>query len=554
MIADATKLEDGAELQADVCIVGAGMAGITLALELRHARIKVLVLESGGWRHDGRIQALYQGEVADERMHSPTDRYRRRVLGGSGTIWGGRCIPFDAIDFETRPYIPDSGWPLCHSDLLPYYHRANEWLEAGDFDYSAASSLPGAHPVVQGLDGGDVSTDGMERFSCPTDLARRYRHRLKESPTVKVLTHANCVGVSLDADGRSVRALACRTLSGLRFRVKARRYVLATGGLEVPRLLLASRDVIPQGVGNRHDVVGRYYMCHMASNLGAVRIEGPLTRVFHSYVLSAEGVYCRRRFSLPARLQRSLCIGNVVARLHFPVITDPAHGSSVLSALFLGRRFISYEYNRRLQSARPVTAADHLRHLRNIVTGPFELLEFLAHWLRRRTLAERKFPSVVLRNRTNLFSLDVHGEQAPNRESRVTLAASEDELGVPRIRVDWRYLPIDVESVRRTLVVLQNEFHSRGVGSLLFDEERLEVDLTRWGAYGGHHMGTARMGSDPRTSVVDADCRVHGTDNLYVAGSAVFPTSGQATPSLTLTALACRLAEHLKATVARETT
>jgi choline dehydrogenase-like flavoprotein len=179
------------------------------------------------------------------------------------------------------------------------------------------------------------------------------------------------------------------------------------------------------------------------------------------------------------------------------------------------------------------------------MTNPIDIAAFLSHWLVNRTLAERKYPSVILRNRTNCFSLEISAEQIPQASSRVTLAGTADELGLPQLRVDWRYGKADIESVRRTLDVFCREFRDSGAGRLEFSHETLEADLTRFGAYGGHHIGTARMGTDVRSSAVDSDCRVHSVRNLYVAGSAVFPTSSQANPTLTLIALSLRLAEHL---------
>jgi choline dehydrogenase-like flavoprotein len=324
--------------------------------------------------------------------------------------------------------------------------------------------------------------------------------------------------------------------------------VLAAGGLETPRLLLAS------GIGNEHDVVGRYYMCHIAGNVGSLVIDGSPANVRHGYEISPEGIYCRRRIQIAEREQRRRGLANAVARLHFPRITDPRHRNGVLSGLYLARRFIRYEYAKRLNDGTPPTLALHARHLWNVVADPLDTASFLAHWVAKRTLAERKFPSVILRNRSNRFSLEMHGEQAPRATSRVTLTDRRDALGLPRIRVDWRHGGDDIESVRRTLDLIAKEFARSGTGRLTYDASTLEEDLLRFGAYGGHHLGTARMGTDPRTSVVDADCRVHSVDNLFVAGSAVFPTSSQANPTLTLIALSLRLGRHLAQRLSRTST
>ena len=547
MIANADSIPNEASLQADVCIIGAGPAGIALALDLSERGFSVLMLESGFMKEDSKTQQLYEGEVADDRLHSPPDKYRQRRFGGSTAIWGGRCMPFDPLDFETRTHVPYSGWPISYEDLLPYYPRANELSEAGRFSYRAEDALgSNALPLIRGFDSQRVLTDGLERFSCPTHFGSRYAKQLRLASHVKVLLGANCTGIRLQPQGNAVRTVEVTTLAGTRFSATCRVTVLAVGGLETARLLLASRDVTPEGIGNFHDVVGRYYMCHMAGNVGRLTIPGPTKNVRHGYELAPEGIYCRRRLAVAPAEQRRLGLANAVARLHFPRITDPVHRNGVLSSLFLARRLISYEYGKRLSDGnRATTAADYARHLLNVATDPVDITAFLMHWLSRRSLAERKYPSVILRNRTNRFSLEMHGEQIPQAQSRVMLSDKVDALGMPQLRVDWQYCLADIESIRGTLDVLSQEFAASGVARFEYDAENLEEDLTRFGAYGGHHIGTTRMGTDERTSVVNAQCQVHSVSNLFIACSAVFPTSSQANPTLTLIALSLRLGHTL---------
>jgi choline dehydrogenase-like flavoprotein len=546
LIVDANTVETASRLAADVCIVGGGAAGISLALSLSGQGLTVLLLESGQAAPHAPTQALYAGEVSDERLHSPPNKYRQRRMGGSTTIWGGRCVPLDPIDFDTRSQVPHSGWPISFEDLIPFYPQANALAEAGRFSYDADDTLgPGAAPMIRGFDSPIVQTNGLERFSCPTDFGKRYARRLQVASDVKVLLGANCTAVRLEAGGQFVRELEVATLAGRRFRVAPRATVLAAGGLETARLLLASRDVVPAGIGNELDVVGRYYMCHVAGNVGNVELNGRPNEVRHGYELTPEGVYCRRRFAILESEQRRRGLANAVARLHFPRITDPRHRNGVLSCLYLARGLISYEYGKRLNDGTVMTPGLYARHLLNVITDPVDTTAFLAHWVTRRTFAQRKFPSVILRNRTNRFSLEMHGEQAPRADSRVTLCEKTDAFGMPQLRIDWRYSSSDIESVGRTLDVIGEELERSGAGRLDYSRETLEEDLMRFGAYGGHHIGTTRMGSDVRTSVVDSDCRVHSVRNLFVAGSAVFPTSGQANPTLTLIALSLRLGKHL---------
>jgi choline dehydrogenase-like flavoprotein len=270
--------------------------------------------------------------------------------------------------------------------------------------------------------------------------------------------------------------------------------------------------------------------------------------VYRGYRKSNDGIYCRQRFALEESAQRREGIGNFVARLHHPRITDPAHRSAILSLLYLAKPFIPYEYQQRLHGPDGNSEGGWLRHFANVAAGPFEAAGFAWHMIRERRLAERKFPSIIINSRANLYSIDFHAEQYPNASSRVLLDDTVDALGMPRIKIDWRYLPQDVHTVHRSLAILARDFAASGVGSLDYDPALVETEMTRYGAYGGHHIGTTRMGSDNRNSVVDASCRVHSVRNLFVSGSAVFPTSSQANPTLTIVALALRLAAHLRKT------
>src|SRR3954471_4698655 len=518
MMFDTSELPNGQALRAQVCIIGAGAAGITLALELIDSGIDVLLLESGGRDAEDEVQALYAGSVADTRLHSPPDRYRQRRFGGTTTIWGGRCMPFDPIDFEARDYVPHSGWPISFDTLAPFYPRANQLCEAGRFAYRTgeAFSRP-LRPMLEGFTSENFTTDSLERFSCPTDFGARYGHKLESARNVRVLLHANVTKVQLNSAGNQVEALTVRNLQGKQFAVHADQFVIATGGLEVPRLLLANRDVQPHGIGNDHDVVGRFYMCHLAGTVGAIKVDRPLSTVFHGYDIADEGTYCRRRFALTPDTQRQDQIGNFVARLHHPRITDPAHRNGILSLLFLSKFFIPYEYRIRLHGSEPTTLGMAARHLANVMTGPFDAAGFAWHMLRDRRLADRKFPSIIIKSKANLYSLDFHAEQEPNPDSRITLSESLDALGMPKAHVDWRYTRGDVRTVSRAIGLLARDFSQSRLGSFSYDPEQLEFEMTRYGAYGGHHLGTARMGTDPKTSVVDPECRVHGVSNLHIA-------------------------------------
>ncbi len=547
MIQDASQIVRDAELTADICIVGAGPAGITLARTLARTGQNILLLESGGLAPDDTVQALNAGEVADAALHSPPDKYRQRCLGGSTAIWGGRCVPFDRIDFETRPWIQGASWPIGYEDVAAYYPAANALCEAGEYEYDARLATPGGmRPLLRGWAPDFFDTNGIERFSCPTHFGLRYRDDLRARANVRVLLHATVT--KLNADGARIDSLSVRNARDAGFSVKADRFVLAMGGLEAPRLLLSSDDVHVGGIGNAHDLVGRHYMCHIAGTIGSLRVSGPQDAVWHGYDVAEDGTYCRRRIALRPHVQAHRRLANIVFRLHHPRIADPAHRSGPLSSIYLAQRFIRYEYARRLFSDAPPDRLTRARHLANATLDPFSTARFLAHWLRDRTLAVRKFPSVIIRPRANLYSLDFHAEQMPNRSSRVTLGDAPDRFGNRCVRIDWRYAAQDVDTVAQAFDLLRDDLAARDIGTLTLapNEPDIATVVRRDGAYGGHHIGTTRMGSSAGNGVVDRDGKVFGVTNLYVAGSAVFPTSSQANPTLTIVAMALRLADHLR--------
>ncbi|MBN8533085.1 MAG: GMC family oxidoreductase [Rhizobiales bacterium] len=538
----------GSRLNSQLCIVGAGPAGIALALQFINTGIDVVLLAGGALDHDEKSQALYAGEVADEALHSPLTEYRHRQFGGSSATWGGRCMPFDPIDFENRDWIEGARWPIAYDDIAPFYPEAQALAEAGDCIYDARQAVEGGmRPMIAGFEPEFFNPDAIERFSCPTNFGRRYGEKLRRAPNIRVLLNAHATQIMRAEHGNAIEHIVLRTLEGAEFQVHADRFVLATGGIETARLLLASRARDPQGIGNAQDQVGRNYLCHIAGTAGTLSVTAPATPVFHGYDRAWDGVYCRRRLALRPEVQREKRIGNIVMRLHHPRLPDPAHGRGILSAIYLAKPFISYEYSKRLHGGDGLSASLVLRHLANIACEPFATAGFLLNWARRRTLAARKFPSLIVTPRNNVFSLDIHAEQVPNLQSRIMLGEGRDAFGMPQARVDWRYRALDMETVRVALGLLKDDFARWGGGQLSYDEAEIPDAMLRDGAYGGHHIGTARMGASPEEGVVDSEARVFGTTNLHVAGSAIFPTSSQANPTLTIIAFALRLARHIKA-------
>lgn len=528
MLIDAREIESGQVLRADVCVVGAGAAGVTLAREFAGGPLDVLLLESGGFHRDAATTRLNEGRVVGQPLDPSADlrleATRLRMFGGTANHYAGWLRPLEALAFERRAWVPDSGWPLTQRDLEPFYRRATTALGLGPFEYDWRwwHRERGFGAAV--LQESDVST-GIIQITTGHP-GERYRDALVGAANVRLCLWANAVDLVLTADGARLAAVEVATLTGRRFRAEARVYVLATGGIEVPRLLLASsRAIRPQGVGNEHDLVGRYFMEHLNLSCGgAVFAAAPdtfaLYRIRETPAADAGAP--------PIKVQGYL------------VPNDETQRRERLRAMEITIGTL------------PLVALDK-------IPPPTERLA----GLRTKDIATlASLPS----GQAVASVVRVVAEQAPDPRSRVTLIQERDTLGVPRVALDWQPSAADRASIVRGLLLLGRTLGRRGVGRLqLATGELLGTKVLPGASFvvtdplaeavagldfavrmGFHHMGTARMHVDPRHGVVDAHCRVHSVANLYVAGSAVFPTGGSAGPTFTLVALALRLSDHLR--------
>jgi len=526
-LTDARTVEAGAEIEADLCIIGGGAAGIALVREFIGAPFRVALLESGGLRFARRPQRLYVGENVGLPNYA-TAHSRFRMFGGSTTRWSGQCRPLDDIDFEARDWVLFSGWPFDGTHLAPWYRRAQTVCNLGADGFEAAAWLDRAPALPLG--GGDLETVVFQ-FGHPTDFGQSYRSEIEAAANVQVLLNANAVEIEPDADLRQARAVAVQTFAGGAFRVRARAVVLAGGGIENARLLLASNRVAPAGLGNEHDLVGRFFMDHPYLTTGYLAPADPAhargLHVIETFKRAGSEQRAHVGFALAERILRQErlngCVAYFIRRFHAE--TAPEYFSRGGKALAHLREFLTDKVPDRQIG----------RHLRNVAQGYREVGITLA----RRT-------GDLLRPRRCL-ALRTIVEATPRPDSRVTLSDQRDELGMPQVRVDWRLNPEDRRGLDRLRAVLHAVVRDRGLGTLVDDPSNDETGWPPSMVGGKHHMGTTRMHADPKEGVVDPDCRVHGLANLYVAGSSVFPTSGYANPTLTIVALALRLADHLKA-------
>ena len=401
--------------------------------------------------------------------------------------------------------------------------------------------------------------DRIERYSKPTDVWRKWREQLTRSRDVTVINGAACTGVLTNDEGTRAVGLDLRTISHRRHKIAAETIVLACGGLETPRLLLASRASRSHGLGNQRDLVGRFYMTHLVSsaeNVGTLRFAFPGTARAFDYNKTVDGVYARRMILLSSEARRREGLPNIVFR---PVSAACgrcfASGLSVVGDVSRPASLLMPPEYARILSAKlgGYPTLQVLReHGANVVAEIPGLMRFSGNWLARRVLATRKLPSVFLYRHHGGYPLEFNAEQMPNSDSRVMLGSDTDSLGMPRLVVQWRFRDTELDAVCRAYRVLASAVAKSGLGEVQLDPELPDSVRRALVPQGGHHIGTARMGADVSAGVVDTNCEVWGTRGLFVAGAAVLPTSGFANPTLTALALAFRLAEHLVRRAAAE--
>jgi choline dehydrogenase-like flavoprotein len=511
----------------DVCIVGAGAAGLTIARELAGKHLRVALIEGGGLRGDPEAQALLRGESVG-RPYFPLEQVRISGFGGTTTIWNGACRPLDAIDFAERSWVPHSGWPISREDLDPFYSRAQEVCELGPYAY-AVEEWEGKTASTRRwpLDGSlDTHIFQLSR----TRFGRAYRQVVLDAPNISTCLGWHAVEVETAPEGRAASGVRCRALDGREMRITARSIVLAAGGIENARLLLLSKaPAHPTGLGNQHDLVGHFFTEHLYMDSGElVFSEGWRTSDFYAIHHSRNGglkpnTRIEAVLALSERRQREE--GLLRTAFLFPPRwrTGTAYYSDGFTSLLHLIRLLRVGH-------RPYRWRQHAG---NVLAGLPNVLV---------TAARRQWRGLE----KNRAMVRAFAEQAPNDASRVLLAERRDRLGRNLARLDWRVTDRDLRSFRRAHEIFSQELARSGLGSF---DAHLDPEDQRWprrvtGGY--HHMGTTRMAADPCQGVVDADARVHGTANVYVAGSSVFPTGGYANPTLTIVALSIRLADHLR--------
>lgn len=496
---DAREVPHGHEIESDLCIVGSGAAGLSVVSQFLVGSHRVTLLESGGFEPDPEIQSLNRGDMAGIQDF-PLDQTRLRYWGGTTNHWTAWLHPLKAIDFEPRSWLPESGWPFGLAELQPWYDRAMTFfgIAPEGFDPKRARPADAGWPFAPEL----VTSHLFQVLPVQRRrLGTVWRPRIASARNVSAFVHANVLSIDTDRSGRRVIGLRVGSDGGRRLTARASAYVIAAGGIENARLLLLSDGARPAGVGNDRDLVGRYYANHLPAPRAAElcpSIPGLGTSAF-SFTLFRD-CSVGRYVTLNEQTQRAHQLLNCqFSSLRGPV-RDPGSGLD--------------------RSIRDWAAT---------VDG----------WA---TLSNGRSAAGSSRG---AFPVHAIAEPAANRASRVRLGSDTDQFGQRRVVLDWQVSAFDAPSVEKSLGLLGQAAGAGGLGRirLPFPEGGFRFADLR-GSY--HHMGTTRMHDDPARGVVDRHCRVHGVENLFVAGSSVFPTFGTVNPTLTISALALRLADHVR--------
>ncbi|MFU8816324.1 MAG: GMC oxidoreductase [Pseudomonadales bacterium] len=522
------------DIQCEVCIAGAGAAGIVLARQLANRGVSVVLLESGGTQLDADTQLLYEGTNTG-LPYWDLMACRLRYLGGTTNHWGGITNHLSELDMSRRPEVGLPGWPLSHAEIMPYVRQAAELLEVEFERYQPAAALEreGNDPALMVerqsplLSTISFATSERKRFAAEfgADLAARENLRL--------FLNANVTHIQLDPGGGAVRHFEAASLAGKRIRVSARAHVLACHAIENARLLLLSNDVQQQGIGNRSDQLGRNFMEHVYVETGQLLGTDALPAFYLGNV-------AQRKDPVPRNATGFVVALSDAARQHNEMLSYYVNFNVVYAdeAIY---RSLSYLRSSLFEPFSPRIWQAMTGVMSDLVAAGRITQEELG-------LRSRKIGYLQLHHRI---------EQAPNPSSRITLIDERDALGLPKVNLHWDITDLELHSFKRGQDLVVQELSALGIGRFApepMTEERVRSQLR--GHY--HHMGTTRMSGSATSGVVNGDCRVHEVANLYVAGSSTFPTAGRSGPTLTIIALALRLADHLatrvRADVARGAT
>jgi hypothetical protein len=530
----------------DVCVVGAGPVGIALALACEANGQSVLLIESGGLKPNSLSEELSRAEIATPQHHVPMKEATCRAVGGTSLMWGRCCVPYDGVDFTTRLHAGGTAWPIPHDELSRWYPAAAQFFQCGEAEFGSYNS---AWPSLRG-----VASNELARWARERSVLAEHRDRLARSKAITVLYDATVTAFAFsDGEVRLEQITVGNTNTQTTIRLDI--CVLACGGCETTRLLLAAQRSRPDILGKPGGPLGRNYMGHLSGTIADLVLNDPRQASMFDFFRFGGG-YARRRFTFPAEVQMAEKLLNIALWTENSTLDDATYQNGAFSLIWIVLRFRLFGALLGIQDARTgqghfevrgFTISPFRTHLRNVVEAPVHSSANLAKIVWNRYFRRHRKPTPLVPNKSGRYPLYYMAEQVPNEQSRVWLSETSDALGLPRLCIDLRFSDADADSVVRSHRLLDAALRRAQIGRLDYRvavDQHLEQVLAQ-ARDGFHQIGTTRMGLSADSSVVDRNCRVHGVKNLYVASSSVFPSGGQANPTFMAVAMALRLAHHL---------
>ena len=506
MHVDARKLENNSLIEGDICIVGAGAAGISMALEWINTPYKVILLEGGGFEYDEQVQELYAGKTTGQR-YFPLKSIRLHYFGGTTGHWAGWCAEFDEIDFKKRDWIPQSGWPITLNDVKPFYPRAQKYVEVENDDFTLEHWQKKDNTLKPFQLNENKVWSKMWQFSPPTRFGTKYRNAIVNSKNIHLYTYANLVDITATENVSEIKSVTVKNHAGKQHIVKAKHFILACCSVQNARILLSSNKQATKGLGNDYDHVGRNFMEHLEIKTSGLWLADPAD--VNLYMIEFGVTKARAELAISEQMQTQYKILN---------------GTSSLS---------------------PLEVAENQAAFIEVWTDEKDAMNKSLKELHKNDVKSK----LNIPKGFKAYQLFTRMEQAPNPNSRVTLDTETDALGMPRAKLNWELTPLEKHSLRMINTIIGQEVGRASMGRVkLYDYLQDEKDES-WPSFTGggwHHMGTTRMSDDSKQGVVDADCKIHGIANLHVAGASCYVTAGAVNPTLTLIALTLRLSDHLK--------
>ncbi len=536
-------MKDLENIKFDLCIIGAGPAGIILALEYARLNLEktVLLIEFGTSKYS------YSNELDDSIIvsnllnhHDPYE-CTNKGFGGSSQTWGGRCVMYDEIDFIDREIIGgDCTWDIgLYNELKNYTFKTAEYFECGNDNFDINTIAVEKKRIVPNFKEDDVTDATLERWSMPTRFGKRYREEIESSKNIRLIEGYVVEKLITDSNKKEIISIEGRGKGDQHIKIEARNFVISAGAQESTRLLLNNNHIfasIPYSLG-------RYYQGHISGKIASVKFYSAPSETDFGFQKDGS-VYVRRRFQFSKDYLINSNLLNTAIWLDNPLYFDPSHKSGAMSFMYmamitpvLGKWLAPPAIAHSVTKGKVYKVLDHILNI--IKDFPKSIFIPLITFYKR-YLIKRKLPGIFLYSPENIYALHFHSEQIPNKDSRMFMQDG-------KLIIDYRITDLDIESVIKLHEKLDLELRKNNCGELIYwyPKEKLKSEIKTMTKDGIHQCGTTRIAESIDNGVVDRNLCVFGLENLFVCSSSVFPTSGQANPTFLLGAFAIRLANYL---------